>query len=132
MNNKYYPFTILWEPLTGKIFGSNMLHSTLHKTEETRTSHVCVHNVTSVMSDSARLWTIALQAPLSMGFSRQEYWSVSPCPFPGNLSNPEIEPESFTSPALADGFLTTSTTWKAQIHPLLFLPVYSFGNFHSI
>ena len=40
MSNKYYPFTILWEPLTGNIFGSDMLHSILHKTEETRTSRV--------------------------------------------------------------------------------------------
>ena len=107
MNNKYYPFTILWEPLTGKIFGSNMLHSTLHKTEETRTSHVCVHNVTSVMSDSARLWTIALQAPLSMGFSRQEYSSGLPCPAAGDLPDPETEPESPVSPALAGRLFTT-------------------------
>ena len=39
----------------------------------------------------------ALQAPLSMGFSRQEYWSGLPCPPPGDLPNPGIEPASFTS-----------------------------------
>ena len=43
--------------------------------------------VTSVMSDSATLWTEARQAPLSMGFSRQEYWSGLPCPPPGDLPN---------------------------------------------
>ena len=43
------------------------------------------------MSDSAILWTVASQAPLSMGYSRQEYWSGLPCP-PGDLSNPGIEP----------------------------------------
>ncbi|ELR48418.1 hypothetical protein M91_09570, partial [Bos mutus] len=50
------------------------------------------------------------QAPLSMGFSRQEYWSELPFPSPGNLSNPRIEPVSLVSPALTDGFFTTSTT----------------------
>ena len=39
-------------------------------------------------------WTVAHQAPLSVGFSRQEYWSGLPCPPPGNLSNPEIKPRS--------------------------------------
>ena len=42
-------------------------------------------------------WTVAHQAPLSMGFSRQEYWTGLPCPLPGDLSNQEIEP---SSPAL--------------------------------
>ena len=42
----------------------------------------------------ATLWTVAHQAPLSMGFSRQEYWSGLPFPFPGDLPNPGIEPRS--------------------------------------
>ena len=41
-------------------------------------------------------WTVACQAPLSMGFSRQEYWGALPCPPPGNLPNPGIEPRSPT------------------------------------
>ena len=48
------------------------------------------------------------QAPLSMGFSRQEYWSGLPFPSPGDLPNPEIIPTSLMSPALAGGFYTTS------------------------
>ena len=40
----------------------------------------------------ATLWTVAHQAPVSMGFSRQEYWSGLPCPPPGDLSDPGIEP----------------------------------------
>ena len=44
-------------------------------------------------------WTIALQAPLSMGFSRQEYWSGLPCP-PGDLPDPGIKLMSLVSPAL--------------------------------
>ncbi|ELR52587.1 hypothetical protein M91_18885, partial [Bos mutus] len=50
------------------------------------------------------------QAPLSMGFSRQEYWSGLPFPPPGTLPNPGIEPVSLKSPALAGGFFTTSAT----------------------
>ena len=59
------------------------------------------------MSNSATLWTVAHQAPLSMGFSRQEFWSGLSCPPPGNLPDPGIEPESLTYPALAGGFFTT-------------------------
>ena len=53
------------------------------------------------------LWTVASQAPLSMAFSGQEYWSELPCPPPRDLPNPGIEPESLASPALAGGFFTT-------------------------
>ena len=59
------------------------------------------------------LQTIACQAPLSTGFSRQEYWSELPCPHPGDLPNPGIKPVSLMSPALAGRFLTTSATWGA-------------------
>ena len=52
--------------------------------------------------------TVAGQAPLSMQFSNQEYWSGLPCPFPGDLPDPEIELVSPTSPALAGGFFTTN------------------------
>ena len=48
-------------------------------------------------------WTVAYQAPLSMGFLRQEYWGGLPFPFPGDRPGPGIEP---TSPALAGGFFT--------------------------
>ena len=61
----------------------------------------------------AALWTVAHQASLSMGFSRQEYWSGLPCPPPRNLPNPGIEPTSLMSPALAGRFFTTSATWEA-------------------
>ena len=60
---------------------------------------------------SATPRTVASQAPLSMGFSRQEYRSGLPCPPPGDLSDPGIKPKSLTSHALARGFFTTSTTW---------------------
>ena len=59
------------------------------------------------------LWTVAHQAPLFMGFSKQVYWSGLPFPPPGDLLDPGIEPMSLESPELAGGFFTTSTTWKA-------------------
>ena len=52
-------------------------------------------------------WTVARQAPLSMGFPRQEYWSGLPFLSPEDLPNPGIEP---VSPALAGGFFTTVPT----------------------
>ena len=58
----------------------------------------------------ATLWTVACQAPLSTGFSRQESWSGFPCPPPGNRPNPGIKPTSLTS---ADRFFTAGATWKA-------------------
>ena len=57
--------------------------------------------------------TVACQAPLSMEFSRQEYWSGLPFPLPVGLPSPGIESTSLASPALADGFFTTSATWEA-------------------
>ena len=75
-------------------------------------------NVCSQMLSHVQLfgtpWIIACQTHLFMGFSRQEYWSGVPFPFPGNLPYPGIEPVSLMSPALAGGFFTISTTWKAQ------------------
>ena len=65
------------------------------------------------MSDSfVTPWTIGLQAPLSMEFSRQEYWSGLPCPPSGDLPDPGIEPESPASPALAGRVFTTAPPGK--------------------
>ena len=57
----------------------------------------------------------SMQGPLSMGFSRQEYWSGLPSPPPGDLPDPGIEPAFLMSPALADVFLTMSATWEAPL-----------------
>ena len=69
-------------------------------------SHVCFF---------VTLWTIAHQASLSVGFSRQEYCSGLPCHPLGNLPNPGIKPTSLASPPLAGRFFTTVTTWEAQM-----------------
>ena len=58
-------------------------------------------------------WTVALQAPLSMGFSRQEYWNGLSRSSPRNLPNTRTEPTSLKLPSLAGKFFTTSTTWEA-------------------
>ena len=55
------------------------------------------------------------EAPLSMEFSRQEYWSGLPCPPPDGIPDPGIKPMSFMSPALAGGFFTISSTWEALL-----------------
>ena len=57
-------------------------------------------SVASVMSDSATLWTVAHNAVLSTGFSREEYWSGLPCPLPGNFPDAGIKPTFPLSPAL--------------------------------
>ena len=71
------------------------------------------------MSDSLRViqWIVTHQAPLSMGFSRQEYWSGLPCPttedLPRDLQAQGLNWHLFMSPALAGRFFTTSTTWES-------------------
>ena len=77
---------------------------------------VCVDH--SVVSDSATPWTVAHLAPLSMAVSRQEYWSGLLGPPPRDLPNPETEPASLVSPALADGFFTTSATKGKSKHEI--------------
>ena len=75
---------------------------------------VCVFSL-SVVSDPAASWAVAHQAPLSMEFSRQEYWNRLPFPSPGDLPSPEIEPTSLASPALAGGLFTTIATWETTL-----------------
>ena len=65
----------------------------------------------------ATLWTVAHQDPLSMGFSRQEYWNGLSCPPPGDLPNPRIEPASLMSPTLTGEFFTGTT--YGRIHHFL-------------
>ena len=87
-------------------------------------THTHTHTHTQSLS-SVQLFVTpqaeAHQAPLSIGFSRQEYWSGVQFPTPGDLPDPGIEPSSLASPALAGEFLTTSTTWETRIYLLIFL-----------
>ena len=70
------------------------------------------------MSDFVSLWTIARQSPLSMEFSRQEYWSEVPFPPPGGLLDPGINPMSLAFLALAGEFFTTITPGNPDISVL--------------
>ena len=75
--------------------------------------NACVLSCFSHARLFATLCTVAHQPPLSMGFSRQEYWSGLSFPSPGDLPDPRIKPASLMSPALTGRFFTTSTTWEA-------------------
>ena len=75
---------------------------------------VCMHACSVVSSLFVTLWIVACQAPLSMGFPRQKYWSGLPFSPPGDLTNPGIKPSSSTSP-LVTGFCTTEPPGKPTI-----------------
>ena len=68
----------------------------------------CSLSCFSTIQFFATPWTIARQAPLSMGFSRQKYWSGEPFPSPGDLLDPGMEAVSPAAPALVGGFFTMS------------------------
>ena len=119
---------------TDFLSGCTILHS-----HQLFTMCVCAQTLCHVQLFTTP-WTVACQAPLSMGFSQQEYWSGVPCPPPGDLPNPGIEPASLTSSALTGGFFAISAIWEAhslQGFPFLhileyfcFLLVYFFNNGH--
>ena len=85
--------------------------------------YVCVLSYFSRVQLLATPWTAACQVPLSVGFSRQEYWGGLPCPPQGIFPTQESNRLLLTSPPLAAGFFTTRATWEAPIslrYPLLF------------
>ena len=74
---------------------------------------MCMVNHFSHVPLFATTWTVACQDPLSVEFSRHEYWSMLLWPPPGDLPNPGTWPASLLSSALTDMFFTTGTTWEA-------------------
>ena len=76
--------------------------------------HVCMLSCFSHVQLFETQWSAARQAPLPIGSSKQEYWSRLPCPLPGDLPSPSIEPASLVSPVLAGGFFTPTPFqgWK--------------------
>ena len=81
----------------------------------------CMLSRFSRVRPCATQWTVAYQAPLSMGFSKQKYWSGFPCPPPGDLPDPGFELASLTSLELAGRFVTISIT--SQVHSFSLYPV---------
>ena len=73
---------------------------------------VCARLLSHVQLFATSQWTVAHQAPLSMEFFRQDYYSRLPCPPPGDIPDSGIEPKSPMSPALAGGFFSTVSPGK--------------------
>ena len=90
--------------------GTTLLYLTYDETA----LRACVPSHFSRVRLFVTLRTVARQAPLSMGFSRQEYWGGLPFPFPRDIPDPGVEPQSLMSPALAGKFFTLSTAWEAR------------------
>ena len=84
-------------------------------TQHTHTPWWCYYCCVScsVVFDCAAAWTVAHQAPLPTGFSRQERWSGLPFPTPEDIPDPRIEAASLVSPSLSGEFFTASATWEA-------------------
>ena len=96
---------------------------------------LCYTSVAQSCPTLCDLWTVAHHAPLSLGFSRQEYWSALPFPPPGDLPDPGIEPMSPISPALASGYFTTVPNGKLVLYSrtLVFIhSIYTILYIHSI
>ena len=79
------------------------------------TTHAGKGSMLSHLGLSVTPWTAACQAPLSMGFLKQEYWNGLLFPPRGNLPNPGIKPQSPTAPALAGTFFTTVLPGKLSL-----------------
>ena len=124
-------FTILcWFPFPPE--WKSFLQSHLStSSQSTRLGSLCIiaasHYFTHTCARSLQLcptlcdpMNLVCQAPLLTGFSRHEYWSGLPCPPPGDLPHPGIEPAFLIPFALAGGFFTTSTTWAgSSVHGIL-------------
>ena len=119
--NKYTLFSLSFKYQQNGNHITYMLSSLLMVTCNYFASCFSKCNLPCMLNHSSRFWlfetpgTIACQAPLSMGSSRQEHWSGLPCP-PGDLPYPGIKPVSLTSPTLAGVFFTTSATWETPSH----------------
>ena len=105
--------------------------STCVSTQAYRHTRACVLSRFSHVQLFSTHWTVACQAPLSMGFSRQEYWCGLPCPPPGDLPNSGTEPKSLTSPALVGMFFTTGKP-GTHLHTSHSPVVYWFCQFSAI
>ena len=102
----------------------NLTHGHNRATELNWYSHTYLLSPFSRARLFATPWIVTHQAPLSMGFSRQAYWSGLPCPPPGDLPDPGIEPPCLLRLLLGSEFFTTSITWEA---PCVYIYIYTQG-----
>ena len=116
-------WTVLFTTLEEKLLQQCLVHSRCSVMKKMNEPPACMLSGFCTVRLSETPWTVAPQAPLAMGFSGQEYWSGLPCPPPGDLPDPGVEPAFLMSPAMAGGFFfvclfvffTTSTIWEAQV-----------------
>ena len=108
-----WAYLVLW-PRPSFPEGPEFLPPCSPQDEVAMPTHACLLSHFSRVQLFAMLWTVAHQASLSIGFSRQGYWNGLPFPPPEDLPNPGIEPVSLMSPALVSVFFTTSATWEAM------------------
>ena len=96
-----------------RIFNTSLL-----KSRDVKSLNITYANCMCACSVFATTWTVALQAPVSLGFSRQEYWDRLPFPISRDLPDPGIKPASLASPALA-GYFFTALPGKPHIYKLV-------------
>ena len=114
---------------THSFFSQILFHCKL--LQDIECGSLCVYILScSVVPNSFGVpWTVTHQAPLSMRFSRQEYWSGLPFFTPRDLPDPGIKHESLASPALAGRFFATSTTWETIVAAPVYIPTNSVVRF---
>ena len=117
--------------ITFYFFGFMFLYSDLLSRKNLNTKK-CLQTFMQVcvLGLFATPWTIACQVPLSMGFSRQEYWSGLPCPPPEELPDPGIKPVSYVS-CIARGVFTNSATWEALRYTYTHTHIYMYTHTHT-
>jgi len=114
-NGGSYQLELYWSSVnfSTSLFCFLLASTGLHSSGSYSPCGVCMPSCFSCIQLFETLWTVACQASLSMGFSRQEHWNGLPCSPPGDLPHPRVKPAFLMSPALAGGFFTASTTWEA-------------------
>ena len=109
-------------PLVGRYTGSATMENKMEVLQKIQSRStmcsVCVQSLSRAQL-FATPWIIALQAPLSMEFSRQDYWSGLPFPSPGDLPDPGIEHASPAPPSLVGRFFTTAPPGKPKIYHII-------------
>ena len=117
-----------WAEESGRLQSIGLQSHTTEVTQHARRHIYCILHTVSLQSCLlfVPLWTVACQASLSMGFSRQECWSGSPFPSPGDVPYPGIELAYFTSPALASGFFHQCHLGRY----ILYINKYNFSSSH--